>query len=226
MPSPAGTKPVSMMWPDCSPPSAQPRSSSSASTLRSPTGVVATSTPCSLHRLVEAVVGHDRDRHAVAGQAVVLAQVQRGERDQLVAVHDRAVAVDGEHAVAVAVEGEAEVVAARAWPRELLDVGRAAVAVDVAPVGLDGDRVDVGAEAPEDLGRDPVGGAVGAVEQDPHAVEAQVREARLELAQVVGRRAVQLAHAAHARCRRARRAGARSRPPARRRAWCPRGRRT
>ena len=45
MPSPAGTKPVSMMCPDCSPPKAQPRLSSSMSTLRSPTGVVATSIP-------------------------------------------------------------------------------------------------------------------------------------------------------------------------------------
>ena len=32
IPSPDGTKPVSMMWPDCSPPSAQPRSRSASST--------------------------------------------------------------------------------------------------------------------------------------------------------------------------------------------------
>ena len=60
------------------------------------------------HRGVEAVVRHHRDGDAVAGQAPGVAQVQRGERDQLVAVDDRARAVDGEHAVAVAVEGEAE----------------------------------------------------------------------------------------------------------------------
>ena len=36
---------VQIKWPDCSPPSAQSRRSSSAETLRSPTGVVATSIP-------------------------------------------------------------------------------------------------------------------------------------------------------------------------------------
>ena len=66
------------------------------------------------HRGVEAVVGHHRHGDAVAGQAVGLAQVQRGERDQLVAVDDGAGAVDRQHAVAVAVEREADVVAALA----------------------------------------------------------------------------------------------------------------
>src|ERR687888_525654 len=43
----AAAKPVSIMCPDCSPPSAQPRRTSSAITWRSPTGVVATSMPAS-----------------------------------------------------------------------------------------------------------------------------------------------------------------------------------
>ena len=60
------------------------------------------------HARVEAVVGHHG--HRDAGHA----EVHRGERDQLVAVDDDAVAVDGQHAVAVAVEGEAGVVAALA----------------------------------------------------------------------------------------------------------------
>jgi hypothetical protein len=61
---------------------------------------------------VEAEVRHHRDRHAVSGQAATLAQVERGERDELVAVDHDAVAVDREDAVAVAVEREADVVAA------------------------------------------------------------------------------------------------------------------
>ena len=68
--------------------------------------------PASRHRLVEAVVGHHGHGHAVAGQAAGVAQVERRQRHQLVAVHDRAGAVDRQHAVAVAVEGEADVVAA------------------------------------------------------------------------------------------------------------------
>ena len=94
--------------------------------------------------------------------------MDRGERDQLVAVDDDAVAVDGEHAVAVAVEREAGVVAALAHGLgERVDVRGAAAVVDVAPVGLGGEHLDVGAEAPEQRGRDLVGGAVGAVEQQP-----------------------------------------------------------
>ena len=70
-----------------------------------------------------------------------VAQVQRRERQQLVAVDDRAAAVDREHAVAVAVEGEAERVPAREHPLgERLDVRRAAAGVDVAPVGRVGDH--------------------------------------------------------------------------------------
>ena len=86
------------------------------------------------------------------GQAVVLAQVQRRERDQLVAVDDGAVAVDREHAVAVAVEGEAGVVAPLAHRvGEALDVGGAAAVVDVAAVRVGREQVDLGAEAAEDL---------------------------------------------------------------------------
>ena len=66
------------------------------------------------HRGVEAVVGHHRDRDAAAGQPVAGVQVERGQRDQLVAVDDLAVAVDRQHAVAVAVERERQLVAARA----------------------------------------------------------------------------------------------------------------
>ena len=95
------------------------------------------------------------------------AQVQRGERDQLVAVDDRAVAVDGEHAVAVAVEGEAGVVAAR----RARAAASASTCVEpqpslmLRPSGSAAMHVDVGAEAAEDLRRGAVGRAVGAVEQ-------------------------------------------------------------
>ena len=47
MPSPVGPSSSQMMCPDCSPPSVQPRRSSSLATWRSPTGVVATSIPAS-----------------------------------------------------------------------------------------------------------------------------------------------------------------------------------
>ena len=61
----------------------------------------------------------------------------------------------------------------------------AAAGVDVAPVGAVGENRDVRAEAPEDLGGDAVGRAVGAVQQHVEPVEAQIAEARVQLAQVV-----------------------------------------
>ena len=98
-----------MMWPGLLAAERPAAPGELVSTSRSPTAVVATSIPAARHRLVEAVVGHDRHSDAVARQPAGVAQVQRCERDQLVAVDDRALAVDREHAVAVAVEGEADV---------------------------------------------------------------------------------------------------------------------
>src|SRR5437762_783268 len=78
----------------------------------------------------------------------LLAQVQGGQGDQLVAVHHRAVAIDGQDAVAVSVEGEAGVVAGRLHPRlDAIQVGRATVVVDVDAVGLVGEHAHVGAKA-------------------------------------------------------------------------------
>ena len=125
----------------------------------------------------------------------LLAQVQRRERDQLVAVDHGAGAIDREHAVAVAVEGQAERMPARAHLlAERGDMGRATALVDVAPVGACRHDGDVCAKAAEDLRGNLVGGAVGAVEQDVKPVETQLGEARLQLAQIVLVRAAQLAH--------------------------------
>ncbi len=79
--------------------------------------------------------------------------------------------------------------------RQVLEVGRAAAGVDVAPVGLGGERLDRGAEALEDRRRGLEGGAVGAVEHHPLAGEVEW-EGRLQGAQVVLEAAVQLAHMA------------------------------
>ena len=142
-----------------------------------------------------------------------------GQGDQLVAVVDAAGAVDGEHAVAVAVEGEADLRLGGGDPLgQRLDVGGAAAGVDVAAVGLDPDRLDLGAEALEDRRRGPVGGAVGAVEDDLAAGEVE-REGGSQLAQVVVEAAVQLAHVARLLGRAApRRSAPRSAPRPRRRA--------
>ena len=59
-------------------------------------------------------------------------------------------------------------------------MGRAATVVDVEAVGFDAERDDVRAELPQRLGRDMVGGAIGAIDDDLQAVEAQpIGEGRL-----------------------------------------------
>ncbi len=85
----------------------------------------------------------------------------------------------------------------------------AAAVVDVAPIGRVGDHRHARAEPPEDLRRDLVGGAVGAVQQHVDAVEVELAKARVQLAQVVLGRAAQLADRARSPARR--RAGARER---------------
>ena len=95
-----------------------------------------------LHQTVEAEVRHARDRDEID------AEVQREDRDDLVAVHHRAVAVDREHAVAVTIEGDAEIEPAVA--HGLLQerkVRRAAPDVDVVAIRRVPDRRHVRAEA-------------------------------------------------------------------------------
>ncbi len=78
-------------------------------------------------------------------------------------------------------------------------MGRAAAGVDVASVGRIGEHLDGGAEPAEDLGRSPVGRAVGAVEEHTAAAEIELLEAFMQLAHVVLERTVERAHAADPR---------------------------
>ena len=117
---------------------------------------------------MEAEVRHRRDDDLVARQPPGDLQVARQQRDDLVAVDDGPVCVDGEHAVGVAVEREPEVEAARAHAaRERVQMRRADAVVDVDAVGLGGGDLVLDAELREDERRDRGGGAVGAV--DEHA---------------------------------------------------------
>ena len=134
---PDGVSRMSTMWPDCSPPSTQPRRNSSSTTCRSPTSVVATSMPASS-------IAWWKPKFVITVTATPLPassprrfRSQRDRGDDLVAVDHAAVAADRQHAVAVAVEREADVVAARADALDdQLGVRRAAAGVDVDAVGL------------------------------------------------------------------------------------------
>ena len=131
-----------MTWPDCSPPSTAPDSCSASSTYRSPTDGRQHLDAALAHQCVEAEVRHHRHRNLVD------LEVEREDRDDLVAVDGFALLVDGEHAVTVAVERDPEVVAAVAHGLlEQREVGRAAADVDVRAVGRIADRVHLGAAA-------------------------------------------------------------------------------
>ena len=103
---------------------------------------------------MKAVVGHHRDRDAVAGQAPALAQVQRRERHQLVAVDDLARGGPPRARGRRRRRRRSRRVPARDAPRSAscLDVRGAAAGVDVAPVGRVGDHASPSRRA---AGRSP-----------------------------------------------------------------------
>ena len=109
MPSPVVASSRSTRWPDCSPPSTRPCSSSASSTLRSPTGVSTTSMPCTASARAQPEVRHHRGHDRVARAA----GRDRGRSiamigEHLVAVDEPALFVDGDDAVGVTVEREPE----------------------------------------------------------------------------------------------------------------------
>ena len=103
---------------------------------------------------------------------MILLPALRHHGEELVAVDHMALLVDDHDAVGIAVERDADVGAHLAHLRgERLGRGRAAFLVDVEAVRLDADREHLRAKLPQRRGRDPVGGAIGAVDHDAHAVE-------------------------------------------------------
>ena len=129
-------------------------------------------------RLLQREVAHLGADDALAEIARALAVV-RDQVDQLVAVVELAGAVDHHEPVAVAVERDAEV-GAGALHRLLqrLRRGGAETRVDVEAVGARADRFHVGPELVVDVRRDVVGGAVGAVDDDAHAAQVEMRRER------------------------------------------------
>ena len=171
------------------------------------------------HQRVEAQVRHRGDRDLVD------AELESEDGDDLVAVHDLTMLVDGEQAVAVAVEGDPEVEPLRRHERlSAREIRRAAAEVDVHAVRLDADRRHLGSQLLERLRRDPGVGAVRAVDADPEPreVAAEALDDVLEVA--VGRDT--RPGRSRPRPGRARRAAPRSPPRLRRSACGPASRRT
>ena len=121
---------------------------------------------------LEAEIGHDGGDDARLGEAAIILPAFGDDGHELVAIDDLALFIDDDDAVGVAIERDADIGAHFA---DLADdgIGRggADIAVDVEAVRLDANGEDFGAELPQSLGGDFVGGAIGAVDHDAEAVE-------------------------------------------------------
>ena len=119
-------------------------------------------------------IGHHRGHGPATGQPAVLGPVAGDQRHDLVTVDLLAVLVGQDHPVGVAVQGDAQIGTARSHGRlHAFGMGGAAFVVDVGTVGVDADGDHLGAQLPQNLGRNLVGGAVGAIDDDLQPVQPQ-----------------------------------------------------
>ena len=108
MPSPVNRWSAKITCPDCSPPTASPRFCISSITYLSPTGARTSSMPRSRSASSSPMLLITVATMALPGRLPVWLQMVRGNQQHRVAIHDLAVPIDEERAVAVAVEGDAE----------------------------------------------------------------------------------------------------------------------
>ncbi len=122
---------------------------------------------------LKAQVGHHGGDHAAALQHAPPGPVTADQRHDLVAVDHLAVFVANDQPVGVAVQGDADVGPPVAdHGRQGLRVGRAAVGVDISPVGRHPDRNDLGPKFVEGRRGDLVAGTIGAIDGDAQAGQA------------------------------------------------------
>ncbi len=173
MPSPVAAKSVQMMWPDCSPPIVQPRSHLLDHVAIADLGR-RNLDPGLLHRLMEAVVAHHGHRDAAAQLSPAL---------PCTSAESATISSPSYRRPAPSTASIRSPSPSKAKPisppcstlrRDVLEMGRAATLVDVAAVGLGGDRDQLRSKALEGRRRSAVGGAVRAVEDDPAAAQVEV----------------------------------------------------
>ena len=118
-PSPVVANERNTMWPDCSPPSAQPWRIEGLQDVAVADADRLHLDPGGPHRLVEAEVRHHRDHDGPAREQAPPGQVGGEQGEQPVAVDNVAAGVDGDDPVGVPVEGQAQVGSLahqRPWP--------------------------------------------------------------------------------------------------------------
>src|SRR5205807_1806953 len=131
------------------------------------------------HRLLEGVICH---QGAGSGEKWFSRGAMHGDGvQQLVAVVRAPGSIDDQDAVAVAVQCNSQVGGLTFHlGDQALGRSGAKCLIDIETVGLDADRDDVGAQLMEHVGRDVVGRAMRAVDDDLHAFQVELgREGRL-----------------------------------------------
>ena len=169
-----------MMCPDCSPPTLQPLCAHLLEHVAVADLRAQQLQPRIAKLPLQAQVGHDGRHDRITLELAARLQPQSDQRHQLVAVDQLPLLVDNDQAVRVTVERQADIRAARDnrflhQPR----MGRAAVVVDVETVGRDAERDHLGAELPQRVGRDMIGGAVCAIDDHLEAVEPKMLGKRI-----------------------------------------------
>ena len=118
-----------------------------------------------VQRAEEAEVRHDRGNNGLLGQTAVLVHIAGAHVQDQVAVNHVAALVNGQAAVGVAVVGKAHIKAVLHHKAlQLVDVGRAAIDVDVKAVRRVVDHVGLGTQGVKDRARDRRSRAVCAVQ--------------------------------------------------------------
>ncbi len=123
-------------------------------------------------RFVEPEVAHHRGDEGVLSQLSAAQQIDRGDGENFVAIHDLALLVAKQDAIGVAVVRDPDHGAA--FPDESLNflrVNAAALGVDVGSVGLVVRDGQFRSELAQDAGGRFVGGAVRDIDRDAHFLE-------------------------------------------------------
>ena len=122
--------------------------------------------------LVQPKVGHDRGDHGVHHQLAPFLHVLAVDVENVVAGNHIAQFIHAQAAVSIAVKGKAHVqMVIQDKFLQALDMGGAGVGVDVISVGLCIDHIGLGAQGVKDGFCNVPGGAVGAVQTNPHPLE-------------------------------------------------------
>jgi len=123
-------------------------------------------------KFLQAKIGHHCGYDAAAFQRVALFPGPRDQRQNLVAIDDAPFFVANNHAVCIAIEGNADIGAIfQHSSLQVLRRGGADIVVDVETIRFNADGFHFRTKLPQNRRRDFVTGAVGAIDNDAHALE-------------------------------------------------------